>query len=203
MDISILTTLFWCFACFYSGINVGRSFNIQYSEPEGKLSLITISEKFKFLFFFNGKSNHSILKASVTAYIVCYLFSLTEFICFIMSLCFRQDKNIFFASNIIGYSYGIWLICFSAFVGIKYSFNMHAAFDCDWITDFQRALTVLPKRRCKIVAKLDDATYLISLNGGGKRKYIARSSCSVIVGSKLFAVHSCENGKPFWTIRDH
>ena len=196
-----LKPLFWCFICFYSCINVGRSIATQYSDPAGKLSLVKISGKVRSIFLLNKKSSCLVIKASVVTYTVGYLFSATEFICFVVTFCLKQNNKIQLLSNVIGFTYGAWLIILALFVGIKYSTNMHKAYDSDWITDIQRAFSVLPKRKCKIISQIDDSTYLVLLSGNVKRKVVAKSTCHLSINSKMLAVHSYEQGRPFWTIR--
>lgn len=76
-------------------------------------------------------------------------------------------------------------------------------YDCDWITQLQEILTIYPKRRCVVVSQINSSTYEIILGRFGRRIHIAKSTIPVVVGAKMFAVHSNEHGSPFWTIKDH
>ena len=80
---------------------------------------------------------------------------------------------------------------------------MQRAYDCDWITQLQENLTIYPKRQCKIVSTNNASTCIITLGRWGKRKFVARTTIPVYPGIVLFAVHSSENGPPFWTITEH
>ena len=86
---------------------------------------------------------------------------------------------------------------------IKYERNLQLSYDCDWITQLQEILTIYPKRRCVVVSQVNSSTYEIILGRLGRRIHIAKSTIPVVIGAKMFAVHSNEHGSPFWTIKDH
>lgn len=86
---------------------------------------------------------------------------------------------------------------------IKYSRNMQLAYDCDWITQLQEILTIYPKRRCTVVSQMNASTYKITLGRWGTRSHIAKSAIPVAIGTRMYAVHSNENGSPFWVMKDH
>lgn len=203
-SILYLRIIWWSFVCFLTGRSVGKTVDIQYREPEGKPKLIKIDERRKWMFHFRYFVGTEVVREGLLAQIIGYIFSLLELLVFFLSVIVDEVQVFAVIAD--------WLVVLFAVilsVGIllpmqlSYQNHMKVAYDCDWITHFQESLTIYPKRRCRIISQIGPSTYEIILGRWGKKKRLAKASVPVVVGSTMYAVHSNEQGYPFWTLKNH
>lgn len=195
--------IWWSILCFYVGRYVGKTVDIQYREAEGKPKFYTIPENRKWIFHFRYFAGHDVVKEGVIIQLVGYVFSFLELVTLLLA---SFADELLFLSLI-----GDWLVIIFGLViavvllpmAIRYQKNINHTYDCDWITTLQENLTIYPKRRCRIISQTGDYTYIIVLGRWGKKNRLAKSSVPVVVGSIMYAVHSNEQGSPFWTIKNH
>jgi len=196
--------LLWAVVCFLVGRSVGKTIDIQYREQEGKPALVTIPDRWKKLFHFRFFSGNEVVREGITTQILGYLFATVELILLIFAAILKRIMSFVWVAD--------WLLILFALIvtlavllpmHIRYEHNLRLAYDCDWITQMQEILTIYPKRRCVVVSQINTFTYEIILGGLGRRRHIAKSTIPVVVGARMFAVHSNEHGSPFWTIKDH
>lgn len=196
--------LLWAVVCFSVGRNVGKTIDIQYREQEGKPTLVTIQDRWKKFFHFRYFCENEVVMEGIITQILGYLFAVVELVVLILAASLNQIMSFVWVADWI-------VILFSMIVTlavllpmhIKYERNLQLSYDCDWITQLQEILTIYPKRRCVVVSQVNSSTYEIILGRLGRRIHIAKSTIPVVVGAKMFAVHSNEHGSPFWTIKDH
>lgn len=199
-----LQILFFGAACWYTGRSVGNIVDIQYREPEGQPKFVRIPEQNKWMFYFRYSTGIKVVKEGLISHILGYFFFALELCVFVLASISGEKNTYARAAYWMFFLFvGVLGIGVLLPMGIRYERNMQTAFDCDWITHLQEALTVLPKRRCTVISEVNAATYEIRLGRWGRKKRLARTSVPVTVGSKMYAVHSNEHGSPFWTIRDH
>lgn len=195
--------LLWSIFLLYMGRSVGKIIDKQYREPEGKPKLVRIKENLKWLFHFEYFFGPEVVKEGLITEILGYLFSALVLCLFIIPVSLDVGQILAPVSDWLVVLYAFLEIIIVTPMGIRYSRNVQRAYDSDWITQFQEAFTLLPKRRCKVVSLVREGVYEITLGHVGRQRHLAKSSSMVSVGSKMYAVHSNEQGSPFWTIRDH
>ena len=195
--------IWWIILCIYAGRHVGKTVDIQYREAEGKPRFYTIPENRKCIFHFRYFTGKSVVKEGVIIQLVGYVFSFLEFVT--LFLAYFSNELLFFSLI------GEWLVIIFVLIivvvllpmALRYQKNINHAYDCDWITVLQENLTIYPKRRCRIISQTGDNVYVIVLSRWGRKKRLAKSFVPVVVGSIMYAVHSNEQGSPFWTIKNH
>lgn len=201
--ILLLRIVWWGIVCFFTGRSVGNTVDIQYREKEGKPQFIKIAQQNKSLFRFKYIGGTEVVREGLITQILGYIFSIIETILLILAIIVRDFQRLALIAD--------WLvILFAAIVTFvvllpmhfKYQHYIRVAYDCDWITQFQEAFTLYPKRRCRIISEIDSSTYEIMLSRWGKKR-LAKADIPVTVGAVMFAVHSNEQGFPFWTIKNH
>lgn len=203
MEEAYFHMIYWLIFCFFSGRSVGRTIDIQYRDPKGKPRFITIPSHRKWIFSFKYSLGNEVVKEGVQLQILAYVFCVLQLALIILT---HFSVLVQFAaefSDLLGIGYVLGSACILVPVGVRHDRNVCIAYDCDWISFLQHALTVLPKRRCTIVEQLNPSTYMIVLGRFSKRRYTAKSSVPRSVGDRLFALHTWEEKAPFWTLRDH
>lgn len=203
-SILYLRIIWWSIVCFLTGRGVGKTVDIQYREIEGKPKFIKIAERRKWIFHFRYFAGTEVVREGLIAQIVGYTFSTLELAVFFLAVIIDAVQLIVVIAD--------WLVVLFATVlsvgvllpmQLRYQHHMKVAYDCDWITHLQENLTIYPKRRCRIISKIGPSTYEIVLGRWGKKKRLAKTSVPVVVGTTMYAVHSNEQGSPFWTIKNH
>lgn len=189
--------------CLCIGRSAGKIIDIQYREPEGKPSFIGIPDRFKPFFSFQYSTGNKVLKEGVALQIIGYVFFLLELFLFAVAAVVPAASGFAEHSEWGVIFLSLILLFVIASMGIRYNHNIQTAYDCDWITTFQRALTLLPKRRCKVVRQIDTSTYVITMGRFGRKEHYAKCEFSVTVGAYLYAQHSMESVYPFWELRTH
>ncbi len=206
MDVNSMYWRFflWAVVCFFVGRSVGKTIDIQYREQEGKPALVTIPDRWKKLFHFRYFFGNEVVREGIVTQILGYLFAVAELVVLVLAAILKRIMSFVWVAD--------WLLIFWGLIvtlavllpmDIRYEHNLRLAYDCDWITQLQEMLTIYPKRRCVVVSQINTSTYEIILGRWGKRKHIAKSTNPIVVGARMFAVHSNEHGAPFWTIKDH
>lgn len=202
-DILYWRILWWAVVCCWSGYSVGRTVDVQYHEREGKPTFVSIPEHLRIFFHFRYFLGNEVVREGVITQILGYTFGLVEIVLFVFSTILKLNVNSLQIADWIVILYVFILTLVLLPMHIRYERNMQRAYDCDWITQLQENLTIYPKRQCKIVSTNNTSTCIITLGRWGKRKFVARATIPVYPGTVLFAVHSSENGPPFWTITEH
>ena len=199
--------LFICLTV-WTGREVGDVIDKQNRDVGGNPCFLKISDKWRWLFRFQKKlytDKFTILRASVILHLLGYLSAIIEFMLFIIALITNNLKiisvvpQIYFTSTIFG------MLCVFFPDSIRYFYYMHKSYQYDWITDFKEQLVQNSKRRCKVVSKLDDNTFEITLGRLGKKKFRASADVPVEVGDEKVAVHvyhSLDENAPFWVIKN-
>lgn len=195
--------LLWSILLLYLGRSIGKDIDKQYRMPEGKPRLVQIPENLKWLFHFEYFFGTEVVKEGLMSEVLGYIFSAFLFSLFIISVLLGAGQILAPISEGLVFLYILFEVIILTPMGIRYSHNIQRVYDSDWITQLQEAFTILPKRRCKVVAQAGEGIYEITLGCFGKKKHLAKSSLAVPLGEKAYAVHSNEHGSPFWTIRDH
>lgn len=195
--------LWWAVVCCWSGYRVGKTVDIQYREKEGKPTIVSVPEKLRPFFRFRYYFGNEVVREGIITQILGYAFGSIEIALFIFSATLKLGVNSEKVSDWIVILYAFALILVLLPMHIRYQRNLQRAYDCDWITQLQEILTIYPKRRCKVVSQHTPSTCTITLGRWGKRKFVAKTTIPVYPGAVLFAVHSSENGAPFWTITEH
>lgn len=195
--------IWWGILSFYVGRSVGKTVDIQYREAEGKPKFLTIPENRKWIFPFRYFAGSDVVKEGVIIQLVGYVFSFLELV--MLLLAFFADEVPLFSliADLLVIMFGLIIAVVLLPMAIRYQKNINHAYDCDWITTLQENLTIYPKRRCRIISQTGTCTYVIALGRWGKKSRLAKSSVPVVVGSIMYAVHSNEQGSPFWTIKNH
>lgn len=196
--------LWWSVVCFFIGRSVGKTIDIQYREAEGQPKLVKIPAHMKWLFYFRYLSGTEVVQEGLIAQVGGYIFSVLELIVFFLARVWGADELFVEIADWLIIVYAV-ILCIGILLpmSIRYEHNLQVAYDRDWVTRLQEVLTLYPKRRCKITAQVGPATYEIVLGRWGKKKRIAKASVPVDVGTHMYAVHSNEQGFPFWTIKNH
>ncbi len=198
----MLISLWYSFMFWYASRSSGRSLDKQHRKTEGKPHFVEIPRRYKWLFSFDYLTGMVVVKEGLTVQVVGYLFSAFEVCCAVFAYLFQKTDIIRQMSFYRVLAYVLIAGYIMTRMEIRYERNMQNAFDYDWISYFQHAVIALPKRKCVVLSKMDASTYEIRLSIS-RKKYGARSSVEVTIGAKYYAVHSYEQGYPFWSIRDH
>lgn len=195
--------LWWAAVCCWTGYRAGKAVDIQYHEKEGKPTIISVPEKLRPFFRFRYYFGNEVVREGIITQILGYSFGLMEIALFIFSATLKLGANSEKISDWIVMLYVFTLILTLLPMHIRYQRNLQRAYDCDWITQLQKILTIYPKRRCKVVSSNNTSTCTITLDRCGRREFLAKTTIPVCPGKLVFAVHSSAHGAPFWTITEH
>lgn len=198
-----LIIAYFALLIFFCGRIMGKRLDIEYRDPDGKPLMFILPAKWKWIFSFRYSTGNNVVKAGVIAHIVGYAFSGTEVL--LLAYSFVAEKDIL--TLIVACVLLVLFFVVDVFVvmlpfSLQYNRNIQEARDCDWITQMQEALTIYPKRRCKIIQIIDPQICMIRISITRSR-FLARTTNAVTVGDRLYAVHSNEQGRPFWTVKTH
>lgn len=202
MDYCQFKAIVCAMICFFSCRNAGKRMNNQYRDSEGKPRFVIIPNRYKLFFCFDYSKGNSVLKAGVVIHLVGYLFTLLELLLLFLCTLLNQHHVMLHYSHWIACGYAL-LVAFGVMVpaGFRYETNIQKFYDHDWITHFQRVMTLYPIRQCKIIKQIDSSTYEITLGKFRRKKHIARTLFPVVIGERMLAVHTYEQGPPYWHLK--
>lgn len=201
---NIVFPLLGMLLCILGGLNVGASVDQQYREPEGKPHFIEVPHKLKWLFRFRHFAGAEVVKVAFYIEVVGYVYALA-YLC-MAALAWLWDglnDRLRLICYLLLAMYVFSVVSLLLPMAWRYERNKQKEFQYDWITYLQEALSLYPKRRCRIIAQIDDSTYRIRLAGLFRTEFVAKSQKKVAVNKKMYAVHQYELGFPFWIIKDH
>ena len=194
--------LWWAAMCILIGRSVGKTIDTQYREPAGNPSFVTIPDRWKWLFHFRYTFGNEVVREGFLTHILGYCFAAIELLFLLCATVFKQS-SLAQVSNWTFILFGSAVVLALIPMYIRYQRNLQQAYDCDWITQIQGALTIFPRRRCRILSQINSTTCWITLGRFGRRKYMAKMKDPVTVGKKMYAIHSTEGDAPFWTVKEH
>lgn len=182
----------------------GKKVNRQFRDPAGKARFLVVPSKWKWLFSFPGYPMEAVIRESIFLQIQGWIFSVA---CLALSLLAGNGLLLDLLSPLADWILLATNVCICSAIiislSVRYQKNLQIAYDCDWITQMQEGLSMLPVRRCTVIKKVDESTYIITLGKLGRKEHYARNENEITIGVKLYAVHFNERGFPFWVIRDH
>ena len=207
----MLRIAWWCLTCFYTGREVGAKIDLQNRDVGGKPKLVQIPWKWQSIFKQRQglyMYDNKILKASVLSHLLGYTFAMIELILFVIGICFQMKSKIVIVADSCFFVF-ILVMAFGVLLpdGIRYEKNMQKAYDYDWITSFQEALTQKSKRKCTIISVIDERTCEIEfLKGIKKHRFYAETEFPVEIGEIKYALHyyhPIDEDKPYWIIKNY
>ena len=203
-EIKEIIILYLAFVIFFCGRIIGKRIDQEYREPEGRPPMVTIPARWKHIFSFRYSWGNEVVRAGVIAQILGYTFSGLEILLLAGALFERKGAmSLYIACGLLIIFFAVVVFAVMLPFSFCYNKNIQNTLDCDWITQMQEALTIYPKRKCRIVQVVDSKTCIIRLGNWGRRDFLARTTGMVVVGQKVYAVHSNEQGSPFWTVITH
>lgn len=200
MDLILIIILI--FICAWGDRDFGYIFDKQNREPEGKPQFIDVPVKWRWMFRFQNETyadGNKILKASVVVHLLGYFFSFLEIIILLCTVV-GDTRKLADLSMGIFLLHEVILAIYIFPIGLKYEKNLRKAYDYDWITFVQEIFFENPRRRCKIIEKIDENTYEIKV---GRYVYLAKSKKPVNTEERLYAYHRYDEGKPYWIIKNY
>lgn len=205
----IFIVIWWFIMSIYSGRLLGYTMDKQNREVGGKPIFVSIPEKWRWAFRFRNESytdKYKILRASAVFQLLGYLFSSVEILILIIMI-FNKTLDLTALATSV---YVIFMLSGFFFVllpnRVRYNYYMRRTYDYDWITYCKEQFGGRTKRPCKIVSKINENTYEITLGRFGKHKYRANADIKVKIGEKMYAVHmdhSVDENVPYWKIKNH